>query len=182
LAQRAAGGQLRGEAVEWVQLGRLGGPYGIKGWLHVDSHTEPRERLLEYPVWNLKLASGERVQRRLREGRAHGAGLVVSLEDVADREAAQQLTGAVVEIERDALPATSAREFYRADLVGLRVSNLEGADLGTVSHFIDAPRGAVMVTKEPSGREHWVLAAPRHLKRVDLAAGAILVDWPAELD
>jgi 16S rRNA processing protein RimM len=155
--------------VEWVQLGRLGGPFGIKGWLHVDSHTDPRERLLEYPVWNLKLASGERVQRRLREGRAHGAGLVVSLEDV-------------VEIEREALPETSAREFYRADLIGLKVSNLEGAELGTVSHFIDAPRGAVMVTKEPSGREHWVLAAPRHLKRVDLVAGAILVDWPAELD
>ncbi len=39
-----------------------------------------------------------------------------------------------------------------------------------------------MVTKESCGREHWVLAVPRHLKRVDLAAGAILVDWPAELE
>ena len=168
--------------MEWVQLGRLGGPYGIKGWLHVDSYTDPPERLLEYRVWNLKLASGERVQRRLREGRAHGAGLVVRLEEIADREAAQGLTGSVVEIERAALPETSAREFYRVDLVGLKVSNLEGADLGTVSHFIDAPRGAVMVTQEPSGREHWVLAVPRHLKRVDLAAGTILVDWPVELD
>ena len=41
--------------------------------------------------------------------------------------------------------------------------------------------GAVMVTQEPHGREHWVLAAPQHLQQVDLAARAIVVDWPVEL-
>jgi len=38
------------------------------------------------------------------------------------------------------------------------------------------------VTKEADGREHWVLAAPPHLQRVDLAARMIEVDWPRELD
>jgi 16S rRNA processing protein RimM len=168
--------------VQWVELGRLGAPYGIKGWIHVESHTEPRERLLGYAAWNLKLASGERVTRRLLEGRVHGDGLVASLEGATDRDAAARLTGATVEIERDALPKTGAREFYRADLVGFAVTNLEGADLGKVSHFVDAPRGAVMVTKDARGREHWVLAVPKHLQKVDLAAGAIVVDWPAGLD
>ena len=65
--------------------------------------------------------------------------------------------------------------------MGLRVRNLEGAALGTVSHFVEAPAGVVMVTREESGHEHWVPAAPPHLQRVDLAAGEILVDWPAEL-
>jgi hypothetical protein len=51
-----------------------------------------------------------------------------------------------------------------------------------VSHFVDAPRGAVMVTKASDGREHWVLAQPRHLMKVDLEAGTIVVDWPAELE
>jgi len=167
--------------VAWVQLGRLGAPFGVKGWLHVDSHTEPRERLLEYAVWSLRLANGERIERAVLAGRAHGAALVAQLAGVADRSAAQQLTGAVVEVERAALPATAGNEFYRADLVGLGVRNLEGVDLGTVSHFIDAPAGALMVTREACGREHWVLAVPRHLRRIDLAARSILVDWPAEL-
>jgi hypothetical protein len=35
-----------------------------------------------------------------------------------------------------------------------------------------------MVTRESDGREHWVLASPRHLRTVDLAARAIVVDWP----
>jgi 16S rRNA processing protein RimM len=169
------------EAV-WVELGRLGAPYGIKGWMHVESYTEPRPRLLEYREWNLRLPGGERIRRRLLAGRAHADGVVAQLEGVADRTAAAALTGAWVEVERAALPAPAEREYYRADLVGLAVRNLQGAALGVVSHFVDAPTGALMVTREPDGREHWVRAAPPHLQRVDLAAREIVVDWPAELD
>jgi 16S rRNA processing protein RimM len=168
--------------VEWVELGRLGAPFGVRGWLHVESFTEPVEGLLEYPVWTLRLASGERVRRELSEGRAHGAGLVVRLAELSDRDAAAALTGAWVEIERAALPKPAKGEFYRSDLLGFAVRNLEGADLGVVSHFVDAPRGAVMVTRDAGGAEHWVLAQPAHLKKVDLAGRTIVVDWPAELE
>jgi 16S rRNA processing protein RimM len=166
----------------WVELGRLGAPYGIKGWIHVESHTDPPQRLLEYREWVLKLASGERVTRRVAEARRHADGLVAHLEGVAGRDEAAALTGAVIEVERSTLPRLNEREYYRADLIGLPVRNLEGADLGRVSHFVDAPAGAVMVTKAPDGQERWVLANPTHLRRVDLAAREIVVDWPAELE
>jgi 16S rRNA processing protein RimM len=167
--------------VAWVELGRLGAPYGIKGWIHVESHTDPAQGLLEYRPWVLRLANGERLTRRVEEGRVHAAGLVARLEGVADREQAAALTGARVEVERAALPPPGEREYYRADLAGFSVTNLEGALLGTVSHFVDLPNGAVMVTQAADGRQHWVLAVPKHLRRVDLAARAIVVDWPAEL-
>jgi 16S rRNA processing protein RimM len=166
--------------VEWIELGRVGAPFGIRGWVHVESHTEPAEALLGYREWSCRLVSGERLAKRLLEGRRHGPGLVAHLEGMDDRSAAAALTGAVVEVERARLPGLATREYYRADLEGLRVRNLEGAELGTVSHFVEAPSGAVMVTREAGGREHWVLAAPPYLRRVDLAAGEILVDWPAE--
>jgi 16S rRNA processing protein RimM len=168
--------------VGWIELGRLGAPYGTKGWLHVESYTDPPEGLLKYRDWALRLAGGERVTRRVASGRGHGRGLVAQLEGVASREGAAALTGAVVEVERAALPPAGEREYYRADLLGLPVRNLEGAPLGTVSHFVDGPTGAVMVTREPDGREHWVLAVPKHLRTVDLAARLIVVDWPAELE
>jgi 16S rRNA processing protein RimM len=168
--------------VGWIELGRLGAPYGTKGWVHVESYTDPPESLLKHGDWALRLASGERVTRRLAAGRGHGRGLVAQLEGVASREAAAALTGAVVEVERAALPPTREGEYYRADLLGLPVRNLEGAPLGTVSHFVDAPTGAVMVTREADGREHWVLAVPQHLRSIDLAARLIVVDWPAELE
>ncbi len=167
--------------MEWIELGRIRAPFGIRGWLRVESHTDPPEGLLGYREWVLRLASGERLERRVVEGRRHAEGLVAHLEGVDDRGEAAALTGAVIEVERAALPRLAEREHYRADLIGLRVRNVEGAELGTVSHFVDAPAGAVMVTREAGGREHWVPAAPPHLRRVDLAAGEILVDWPVEL-
>ena len=165
----------------WIELGRIRAPFGIKGWLHVESHTDPPEKLLGYREWTLRLASGERLTRGVVEGRRHAEGLVAHLGGVDERNEAAKLTGAVIEVERTQLPRLAEREFYRTDLVGLRVRNLEGAELGTVSHFVDAPAGAVMVTRVAGGPEHWVPAAPPHLQRVDLAAGEILVDWPAEL-
>jgi 16S rRNA processing protein RimM len=168
--------------VAWIELGRLGAPYGLKGWMHVESHTDPPQRLLEYREWGLRLASGERHTRRVTAARSHGQGLVAALEGIADRNAAAALAGASIEVDRAALPELGEREYYRADLVGCRVRNLEGADLGSVSHFVDAPTGTVMVTRAPNGREHWVLAAPKHLRWVDVAAGEIVVDWPAELE
>jgi 16S rRNA processing protein RimM len=168
--------------VAWVELGRLGAPYGVKGWVHVESYTDPPQRLLEQRDWALRLPSGELVTRRVAEGRVHGGGLAARLDGVSDRNAAAALTGAVVGVDRAALPPTGEREYYRADLIGCEVRNLEGLSLGTVSHFVDAPRGTVMVSREADGREHWVLAGPPHLRRVDLAARRVEVDWPTELD
>jgi 16S rRNA processing protein RimM len=168
--------------VAWIELGRLGAPYGLRGWMHVESYSDPPRRLLEYREWVLRFASGERHVRRVTGARSHGKGFVARLEGIADRTAAAALAGASIEVDRAALPELAEREYYCTDLVGCRVRNLQGADLGSVSHFVDAPSGAVMITRDAGGREHWVLAAPKHLRRVDLAAGEIVVDWPAELE
>jgi 16S rRNA processing protein RimM len=86
----------------------------------------------------------------------------------------------VIEVERAALPPTGAREYYRADLLGLAVSNREGVELGVLAHFVEAANGATMVIKHAASGEHWVPATPEYLWRVDLAAGRIIVDWPIE--
>ncbi|MGQ0833727.1 MAG: ribosome maturation factor RimM [Gammaproteobacteria bacterium] len=166
---------------EWVEMGRIGAPFGVKGWMHVESYTDPPGELLKYVAWSLKGAGEERTERQVIEGRAQGKGLVVRLAGVGDRDAAAALRGSVVEIARANLPATGARQFYRADLVGLAVRNLDGAELGVLEHFVDGPAHAVMVVRGARG-EHWVPATPVHIREVRLDAGVIVVDWPVELE
>jgi 16S rRNA processing protein RimM len=149
--------------------------------MHVDSWTQDPEGLLGYTEWVLRLASGERLTRRLAEGELQGSRLVARLEGIEDRDAAAGLRGAVIEVQRSQLPPPGEKQYYRADLVGLRVENLEGAALGEVVRFVDAPAGTVMVVGG-AGREHWVLATPQYLRQVDVSSGLIRVDWPAELD
>jgi 16S rRNA processing protein RimM len=162
----------------WIELGRIGAPWGVKGWMHIETYTDPPEGLLEYRQWVLRLGTGERITRRLADGHPHSDRLVARLEGIEDRDKAAALTGAVIEVDRSELPPTGDREYYRADLVGFKVRNLEDVELGTVGYFVDTPTGPMMVVQ--GAREHWVLAIPKHLRKVDLAAGLILVDWSAE--
>jgi 16S rRNA processing protein RimM len=146
----------------------------------VRSFTEPPEELLRFARWSLRTGAQDRHEYRLLEGRRQGRSLIVRLEAVSDRAAATGLQGAWVEVARDALPPAGKWQFYRADLIGLAVRNLEGIELGKVVHFVDAPGNAVMVVR--GEHEHWVPATPRHVRSVDLAAGQIVVDWPAVLE
>jgi 16S rRNA processing protein RimM len=167
---------------EWLELGRIGSPYGIKGWVHVQSFTDPPERLLKYRSWTLQAANAEPAAMSVSEGRVQGAGLVARLEGIEDRDRAAGLQGAVITVPRSAMPKLRKREFYQADLVGLNVANVEGVQLGAVVHFVETPGGTVMVVRNAAGQEHWVPATREHLAKVDLDAGQIVVDWPATLE
>jgi 16S rRNA processing protein RimM len=148
--------------------------------VHVDSYTGPPDGLLEYPQWVLRSGSGERVTRKLVEGHPQGDRLVARLEGIEDRDAAARLTGSVIEVQREELPPPGKRQHYRADLVGLAVRNLEGVEMGRVAQFVDAPTGPVMVVRDADGREHWVLATREYLRKVEMDAGLIVVDWPLD--
>jgi 16S rRNA processing protein RimM len=164
--------------MEWVELGRIGSPYGVLGWMHIQSFTEPVEGVLDYPVWGLRLGPGAQTSYRLVEGRIQGRGLVVRLEGVADRDAAALLRGALIEVRRSELPPPGKREYYRADLVGFAVRNLEGVELGRLDHFVDGAASVMMVVVGID--EYWIPAIPQYLRKVDLEGRALSVDWPAD--
>jgi ribosomal 30S subunit maturation factor RimM len=49
-----------------------------------------------------------------------------------------------------------------------------------VQHFVETPAQALMVVR--GEREYWVPAVPQHLRRVDLTARRVVVDWDAAAD
>jgi 16S rRNA processing protein RimM len=130
----------------------------------------------------VEIARAEPTPMRVAEARPQGAGLVARLDGFEDRDRAAKLQGAVIRVARSALPKLKKREFYQTDLVGLAVSNVEGAALGAVAHFVETPGGSVMVVREANGKERWVPATRERLRKVDIDAGHVIVDWPAELD
>ncbi len=158
-----------------VVLGRIAGVFGVKGWVKVYSHTDPLENILGYSPWLLREASGWR-EYRLAEGKRHGKGLVARLEGFEDRDQASRLNGCDICVPRDRLPTLDDGDYYWSDLEGLRVQTLEGVDLGTVSHLFDTGANDVLVVKGDKERllpYDW----GQVVKRVDLEAGLIQVDW-----
>ena len=157
-----------------IEVGRLGAAHGVRGWLRVQSFTDPPQRLFEWQRWRLQ--SGTEVN--VLESRPQGNGWIARLEGVEERDAASRLTGQMILVEHEALPPTEGREHYRDDLVGFGVKNLEGVVLGVVDHFIDTPGNTVMVIQ--GERERLVPMTREHLRSVDKDARSLVVDWPED--
>lgn len=157
-----------------LEVGRIVGVFGIKGWLKVESFTEPVEGILDYAVWHLD-RPGVAGTWRVLAGRRQGRQVVASLEQVEDRDEAQRFVGAGIAVEREQLPPLRPREYYRADLIGLRVFNTRGFEFGRIVHFVDGPAYPLMVVR--GAKEHWLPATSQQLRRVDLTSGEVLVDW-----
>jgi 16S rRNA processing protein RimM len=164
-----------GREHERIVLGRITGPFGVRGWVKVASFTDPPEQILEFPCWRATPPEGGSRELRPLEGRRHGKGLVVRIEGIEDRDDALVRARPELWIERRELPALAEGEYYRADLVGLEVVNQDDRRLGRVDHFLDLPANPVMVVS--GEREYWVPLVPRHLRQVDLERGRIVVDW-----
>jgi 16S rRNA processing protein RimM len=157
-----------------IQLGFVGAPFGVRGWIKLRSHTDPPERLLDHRRLMLGQGGVWRNYRIEASGRSGGA-LTVKLAGVEDRDQAQSLRGAQVCVPRSELPRRDDKDFYRADLIGCEVVNLDGTSLGNVRHFVETPAQVLMVVR--GAQEFWIPAVPRHLRRVDLEARRVVVDW-----
>jgi 16S rRNA processing protein RimM len=162
-------------AQQRVILGRIGGLYGVRGWVKLWSFTDPVENLLDYREVELGQAGVWRAAR-LAEGRRQGQALVARFEGCADRDDAATLVGAELAVMRDRLPAPAAGEYYWADLVGLKVITTAGVELGRIDHMMATGANDVMVVK--GERERLLPFLPgRFVNEVDLAGGRIVVDW-----
>ncbi|MDH5694976.1 MAG: ribosome maturation factor RimM [Gammaproteobacteria bacterium] len=161
-------------------VGRVSGLHGVQGWIKVYSYTDPRQNILNYSPWLLKI-QGQWQERKLLAGRPHGKGIVAQIEGCVNRDQARELMEVEIAIHRDQLPALEEGEFYWSDLEGLKVSNLDGDELGSVDYLFQTGANDVMVLK--GDKERLVpFVQGEYVKEIDLAAGIMIVDWPAEDD
>jgi len=156
-------------------IGKVASAYGLRGWFHVYSYTDPITNILDYKSWFIG-KDDHWQQYVIEEGRAHGKGVVVRLQSFTDRDQAESLKGADIAINRSKLPALEKDEFYWVELVGLEVVTLKGEKLGRVDSILETGANDVLVIK--GEQEHLVpYVKNEFIKEVDLKNGEILVDW-----
>jgi len=154
-----------------IELGRVGAPYGVRGWIRVTGNAEA---LAAMPSWSIGGA-----ERTVESTKPHSAVLLAKLDGVETREQARALKGQPIFAPRSALPEPPEGTFYWADLVGLEVVDRKGRGLGKVQSLFSG--GAHDIAEVADGKRirllPWVGAV---VKQVDLARGRIEVDWEAD--
>ncbi len=160
---------------ELLIVGKIAGLFGVKGWVKLLSYTEPRSGLFDYQPLYLSSADGWR-SVQFEQGQEHGKGQIAKLAGIDDRDAALELVGAQLAIDREQLPPPAAGEYYWADLENLRVATLDGVDLGRVDHLFSTGANDVLVVR---GDKERLIPFIRGevIHDIDLDAGLIRVDW-----
>ncbi|MCC1497268.1 ribosome maturation factor RimM [Alcanivorax sp. 1008] len=172
-------------ATELLLVGRIGAAHGIKGWVKLNSFTDPLDNILHYQPWTLRGPDGDRTVK-VTGSRMQGKGLVVQLEGESDRTRAEALfCGREVLVPASALPVLEDDEFYWRDLIGLRVCHKDGRDLGKLTSMMETGANDVLVVRGDGSsidtRERLIPWLPDDVVlNVDTAAGVITVDWDTE--
>lgn len=164
-----------------VTIGRIGAPYGLKGWVKVQSFTDPPSNLCNYSQGWLQHPEQNIWQPYQANIKQSSKTILFKFADCDNPETARKLTGGVVAIEREALPNLQKDEYYWSDLENLKVITRTGVLLGTVDYFITTGANDVIVVRESQGkRERLIPYIDDVIIEVNLKSQEIIVDWDSE--
>ncbi|OGT25244.1 MAG: 16S rRNA processing protein RimM [Gammaproteobacteria bacterium RIFCSPLOWO2_02_FULL_42_14] len=157
-----------------IVVGRLGDAFGLRGWLHLISFTDPAENIFHYSNWAV-IVDQKPQHITVLQHQVHGNHFVVQLKEVADRDHALLLKHHDISVERDVLPTLSHNQYYWADLIGLEVQNTQGKQLGVIDSLFETGANDVMVVQ--GEQEILIPYLPSVIQKVDLAKKIMIVNW-----
>jgi 16S rRNA processing protein RimM len=156
-----------------LEVGYVARAHGVRGEVRVHLH-HPASTALD----DVGRAWFGGTERKILAARPTSGALLLTLEGVGDRAAAETLRGAAVEVLRSDLPLAEG-EYFLADLPGCEVVDAAGAGLGRVVEVTHGAQDILVIHDET--HERLLPAVPAFVTRVDLAARRITVDPPEDL-
>jgi 16S rRNA processing protein RimM len=174
-----------------VEVGRVLGAWGIKGWIRVAPHARDPQALFSSRRWYVVPDDPSRPAAtlpgllRITHSRSQGDTVVAAAQELPDRAAAEAMRGARIFVPRSSFPTAADGEYYWVDLIGLAVVNRQGEALGTVIDLIDTGVHSVLRLRRPDATDTTAAAEAERLipfvgayvDAVDLAGRRIVVDW-----
>lgn len=163
---------------ERVCVGVVAGAHGLRGLLRVRPFTGTPEDVAAYgPV---ETEDGSRTLTLVVANRVGKGLILVRVEGVADRTAAEALKGVRLYVARDRLPAPDEDEFYHADLIGLAAVAGDGASIGRIRAVHAYGGGDSLEIAMPGGGVATVPFTRSAVPQIDIAGGRVVVD-PGQL-
>lgn len=158
-----------------VCVGAVVGAHGVRGQVRVKSFTaDPADVAAYGPV---ESEDGTKRYKLMVMGEAKGL-IIVRLDGVTDRDAAEALRGTKFFVPRDRMPETEEDEFLYSDLVGLRAEDADGTVIGTVRGVADYGAGEVLDIGCAGGGAFMVPFTKLAVPVVDVAQGRVVVEPP----
>jgi 16S rRNA processing protein RimM len=164
-ATAEAGSPMVGEP-EYLVVGFLRRPHGVKGEILMDVHTDFPERLKT----GITVFVGESYQPMVIASlRYHASGLLVRFRGIKSPEEAGLYRNTWVYVPVANRPELPEGEYYHHQLIGLNVVTDEGRDLGVLVDILETGANDVYVIRAVDGNEVLLPAIPPVVLEIKLA-------------
>jgi 16S rRNA processing protein RimM len=155
------------------------GAHGLKGEVRLKTFTATFETLGAYGPLHAKDGRAFTLAS-LRAGKDGEA--VAAFEEIASRDAAENLKGVELFVARAVLPPAETEEFYHADLVGLVAEDPLGRRIGRVAAIHNFGASDVLVIARDGGDEVLIAFTRENVPEIDVKSGRLVVAVPEETD
>ena len=166
-----------------VEVGRVIRPHGVRGevkvevWSDVPERFERgRELLLSSPR-----AGERRSTLRIETIRFDRGVALIRFAGVDDRESAEILRGAVLEVDRRDVPPAPDGIYYTWQLTGCVCFDAEQGELGRVRDVIEDGGGYLLCVRREAGGDLLIPFVDAFLDEVDVELGRIVLRLPPGL-
>ncbi|NLV71218.1 MAG: ribosome maturation factor RimM [Actinobacteria bacterium] len=167
---------------DWIEVGRISRPHGVRGEVRVILDTDNPERFTPGSVFRGRPArpglvgSEAQVWLTVRTVRGDEGFPIVAFNEFDDRDKAEGLRGYLLEVKSSQLPELEDDEYYPFDLMDLEVRDPEGNVTGRVSDLVDSPAHAILVVSCASGVERMVPFVLEAVPTVAVGEGYLVIE------
>jgi len=131
--------------MDYIEVGKIVGPHGIKGELKVLSDSDFKsERFKKGNVLYLKI-NDEYKEVKVSSYRPHKNLDLITINNLFDINEVLKYVNKDLYVKKDQLEKLNIDEYYYTELIGLEVVSLENELIGVVKDIMRLPQGEVLV-------------------------------------
>lgn len=158
-----------------VLIGKVVGVHGIKGELKVKSESDVFERQMEVTP-EVSLYRGTKHERlEIEEIKPYKDIYLIKFKGIEDRSSAEERIGGELFIKKEEQVPLEEGEFYYHQLMGLKVVDESGREIGVVDSIFEQPASHILEVKTLSGKTVLIPFIDQFVKEIDLNSGKIVV-------
>ena len=152
---------------DYVEAGKIVNTHGVAGEVKIEVWLNSAKFMKKFK----RLFIGER-EFEIQGAKEHKGFFIAKLKGVDDINAAMPLKGREVKVLKSDVKLPEGK-FFLQDIIGARVVDEEGNEVGILSDVMETPASMIYVVKGET--EHLIPAVPEFIKSADADAGLVTV-------
>jgi len=159
-----------------IVIGKLGSPYGIKGYMKIHMFTELQDYYFK-KEWFIRSTESSLWGKTTKKSFLnHNGKTFIRVNSISKREQLSNLVNALVGIKYSCLKPLDKNEIYLNDIIGMDVINRRGYSLGSTENIIETGANKVICSILDK-QEYLIPFTGKHVISIDKTKRNIIVDW-----